>query len=258
MLKLFAHGRLHLRQIGPKMFRRSAAGAVDPLEELAKRSTVRHRGALLQQTLQRGCRAHPDIAIGVQDLLLRVCQVNADRQHLGPGVAAALGVLDHLRNLCQLLLRRQLLVLHHLKGLLGQAHESRRPVHDAPHQILIIVFQDAFGDDTEAVGQQRLLGLGPVGPDGHLHGPLGLEGLARVFPKGLGEHQWKLSLSEEVALAVGPEDKDGKELLLLRPVLSAMHRFHQKELMNAQHRVVRHPSFRIAKIGFHVRIHLWK
>ena len=33
-----------------------------------------------------------------------------------------------------------------------------------------------------------------------------------------------------------------KELLLLRPVLPAVHRFHQEELVNAQHRVVRHPS----------------
>lgn len=35
------------------------------------------------------------------------------------------------------------------------------PVHDAPHQILVVVFQDAFRDDTEAVGQPEVHTVNP-------------------------------------------------------------------------------------------------
>ena len=40
---------------------------------------------------------------------------------------------------------------------IGDSHQFiiGAPVHDAPHQILVVVLQDAFGDDTEAVGQPK-------------------------------------------------------------------------------------------------------
>jgi len=46
----------------------------------------------------------------------------------------------------------------------------------------------------------------------------------------------------------------GQKLLLLIPVLSTMHCLHEKQLVDAQHRVVWHPTFRIPQIGLDVRI----
>eukprot|EP00438_Fugacium_kawagutii_P034507 Skav213797 [mRNA] locus=scaffold1987:238419:245124:+ [translate_table: standard] len=49
-----------------------------------------------------------------------------------------------------------------------------------------------------------------------------------------------------------------QELLLLGPILATVHCFHQEELVDAQDRVVRHPSFCVAQIGLHMKIHLWE
>ena len=47
--------------------------------------------------------------------------------------------------------------------MIPQHPSGPRPVHDAPHQILVVVFQDAFRDDTEAVGEPEVNTVNPWG-----------------------------------------------------------------------------------------------
>mmetsp|Transcript_22178 Transcript_22178/g.52222 ORF Transcript_22178/g.52222 Transcript_22178/m.52222 type:complete len:298 (-) Transcript_22178:342-1235(-) len=210
-----------------------------------------------QQNLQRRGSANPDLAIRFQKLQLRIRHVNGNREHLGPGITATFRVLHHARDPMQLRESCRLRVLDDIIRLLCHWEESRSPGHDAAHQIGIVVLEHSLGDDAEAVGKQSISCLLPVQSDSFLHGAIGFEGFQRILPK-LILHQWHLRLQEKVALAVCSKDEHCQELLLVVPVLPAVHRLHQEKLVDSKHCVVGNPSFRIPQVRLHVLVDLWE
>mmetsp|Transcript_24393 Transcript_24393/g.57828 ORF Transcript_24393/g.57828 Transcript_24393/m.57828 type:complete len:251 (-) Transcript_24393:635-1387(-) len=211
--KLPARGFLHLREVGPEKPRRCALGVVHLPQQLPQ-PLAPVRQLLAQKALQRRGRASTHIAVRLQEFLLWIREVDAHCKHLRPCVSAAFSVLDHLGNLGQLLVSRKLCILDNFKGALCQRHQPCRPPHNAADKVGVVILQNPFWDDAEAVRQQRLLCLLPVRSNGFLHRSLIGEELGGIFPE-LAGHQRHLGLQEEIPLAVCAEHKDGDEPLLL-------------------------------------------
>mmetsp|Transcript_84226 Transcript_84226/g.272228 ORF Transcript_84226/g.272228 Transcript_84226/m.272228 type:complete len:354 (+) Transcript_84226:951-2012(+) len=195
----------------------------------------------------RGC-ASSNVALCLQEHLLRICQVNANRQHLRPCLSATFSLLHHGRDAGELLVRRLRLVLHHRIRLLGDLDQPERSMRDASHEVLVVVLENTRRDDAEATRDQRIASLLPVRHDGLLHGPTRSECFQGILPELLRLHERCLHRVEQIPLAMSTEDEHGDEALLLVPCLVVVHGLDQEELMHAEHSVVRHPALRETQV----------
>mmetsp|Transcript_23493 Transcript_23493/g.61788 ORF Transcript_23493/g.61788 Transcript_23493/m.61788 type:complete len:413 (-) Transcript_23493:119-1357(-) len=213
--------------------------------------------SILQQTPQWSERARPHVALAGEEALFWPTEVNAHRQHLGPGLAQALGLLHSRGNRGKFLGWLELLVLQRAKGAAGYFQEAHRPIRDASDQVLVVILQQALGYDAEATRQQRLTRLLPVLPDGLFHGTPGLERGNGVLPETRLQHYGQLGLCEQVTFAVGPEDEHREEPLALIPLLSVVHRLHKEVLVHAKDRVIRHVALGGSEIGCCEGLYPW-
>mmetsp|Transcript_118479 Transcript_118479/g.331751 ORF Transcript_118479/g.331751 Transcript_118479/m.331751 type:complete len:235 (-) Transcript_118479:462-1166(-) len=206
----------------------------------------------------RRARAH--VALALEEAGLGVGEVDADGEHLGPGVAQARRLADPLRHGLHLLCRGFARVLEHRPSMVSHLEQPHRAVGNAPNQIPVVVLQNSRRNDAEAARDQRLARLLAVLQDRLLHGAAGLEGLRGVVPELLRQHQRELRLEKEVALAMRAEDEHRLEALPLVPFLAVVHMLHEKDLVDAQDGVVGHPTLRGAEVrrheGLDIRPHL--
>mmetsp|Transcript_124929 Transcript_124929/g.266658 ORF Transcript_124929/g.266658 Transcript_124929/m.266658 type:complete len:206 (+) Transcript_124929:604-1221(+) len=189
-LELCTDEALSLLQCGPKVLRVGTLGSIHGLQQSLQAPSPVIGGVshLSEQAAQGWGSTRADVALLLEELLAGICQVNADRQHLGPGVATALGLLNHRRDLRDLLHRALLLILDNDPSLLRHFDQVHRAVGDAPDEILRVVRQHARRDDAEATRDQRRTCLFPVLQNGFLHGAARLESRFGVLPEAVLQH----------------------------------------------------------------------